>query len=228
MDQSQIRGFSQVVSLGRRGKRSIYRALDQHDDEVVLMLFDSENNEDSENRKFQWLGEQLASKPIRHFVSLVRWENYEGQRLVAFKAPQGTELPRITSDANGISAEFGFLLIKALIQYCSDHHEIGLNLGELNIDQIVITRQGPIVIPDFEFYLNQISESPDYDSELDVYWSNPGLRHRNNYEDIANLGSVITFLVSQIHDKDSLNSLFSNGSNQLDSFLETFTTSHFL
>ena len=221
MDKSQLSGFSQVVSLGRRGKRSIYRALDEHDDEVVLMLFDSENNEDSENRKFQWLGEQLASKPIRHFVSLVRWENYEGQRLVAFKVPQGTELPRITSDANGISAEFGFLLIKALIQYCSDHHEIGLNLGELNIDQIVITRQGPIVIPDFEFYLNQISESPDYDSELDVYWSNPGLRHRNNYEDIANLGSVITFLVSQIHDKDSLNSLFSNGSNQLDSFLET-------
>jgi hypothetical protein len=44
MDQSQIRGFSQVVSLGRRGKRSIYRALDEHDDEVVLMLFDSENN----------------------------------------------------------------------------------------------------------------------------------------------------------------------------------------
>lgn len=66
-----------------------------------------------------------------------------GQRLVAFKAPQGTKLPRITSDANGISAEFGFLLIKALIKYCSDHHEIGLNLGELNIDQIVITRHGP-------------------------------------------------------------------------------------
>ena len=220
MDESQLSGFSQVVSLGRRGKRLIYRAVNEHDEEVVLMLFDSENNDNSENRKFQWLGEQLASKPIRHFVSIVRWEISEGQRVVAFKAPQGTELRRITSGANGISAEFGFLLTKALVTCCSDHHEIGLNFGVLSVDQIVITRQGPIFVPDFEFYINQVSESPDYDSELDVYWSSPGLRHRNDNEDIANLGHVIAFLVSQIHDKESLNLLFSNESSGLDSFLE--------
>jgi hypothetical protein len=220
MNHTELSGFSQIVNLGRRGKRTIYRAIDEEGDEVVLMVFDVIKIEDSENRRFQWLGELLLAQPIRHFVSIVKWDSEAGKRVIAFKAPQGTHLQQITDDANGIAADFSFLLIRALLKCCADHHELGLNLGELAIDQVVITRQGPVVIPDFEFYLNQVSDTPEYDLELEMYWSTPGLRHMNNEADVAHLGEIVEFLKNQINDETLLQAFKSGDGRELNSVLE--------
>jgi len=224
MDQPELSGFSQVVSLGRRGKRTIYRAFDEEGDELVLMLFDPIDAEDSENLHFQWLGRLLLAEPIRHFVSIVTWESRKGRRVIAFKAPQGTPLRQITSDINGIAADFSFLLIRAILECCADHHELGLNLGDLAVEQVVISRQGPVIVPDFEFYLNQVSDTPEYDPELEMYRSTPGLRHRNDEGDVGHLGLVIKFLTLQIHDQGSLQSNSGNGSRELHSVLDDLIT----
>ena len=224
MDEPELSGFSHGVSLGRRGKRTIYRAFDEEGDELVLMLFDPINVEDSENLRFQWLGRLLLAEPIRHFVSIVTWESRKSQRVIAFKAPQGTPLRQITSDVNGISPDFGFLLIKAVLECCADHHELGLNLGDLTVDQVVITRRGPVIVPDFEFYLNQVSDTPEYDYEIEKYRSTPGLRHRNNEGDVAHLGLVIKFLTEQIHEQTSIESRTGDNSRDLHSVLDELIT----
>ena len=224
MDQPELSGFSQIVSLGRRGKRTIYRAFDEEGDAIVLMLFDRINVEDSENLRFKWLGHLLLAQPIRHFVSIVKWENRTGRRVIAFKEPQGTPLRQITSDVNGIAPDFGFLLIKAILECCTDHHELGLNLGDLAIDQVVITRQGPVIVPDFEFYLNQVSDTPEYDPDREMYLSMPALRHRNNESDVAHLGLVIKFLTNQIHDQKSIQSNSGNNNRELHSVLDELVT----